>query len=196
MRAAQKRNRGEDCPRGSTLFTRPLPGLDLDLVSQGFLSHGLFRTGVEGNRGMGFLCLSEFRKLRQGDVPGESERTQRPNPVPVWIDLIPGNAVSRCLGDGMMIVMPTFAKSKNGYPEAVGRIIARHETLRTPHVRGGVCKPRRVEAKNGSKEGAPQQVRQSAYHKQANAEHGQGNPVPLADPAMKFVFAKIGDIGQ
>src|SRR5882757_162422 len=128
MRAAQKRNRGS-IARGSTLFTKTLPGLDLDLVSQGFLAHCFFHNGFERNRGIGYFRVTEFRKFWQRNVPGESERTQRPDPVPVWIDLIPGNAMSCCLGDCMMIVMPAFAESKNGYPEAVGRIIARNEPL-------------------------------------------------------------------
>src|SRR6267143_6449302 len=176
MRAAQKRNRGAYCPAVNS-FHENLAGLDPDLVSRGFLAHGFFHNGLERNRRTGYFRFTEFRQFRQRNVPGESERTQRPDPVPVWIDLIPGNAVSCCLGDSMVIVVPAFAKSKNGYPEAVGRIITRHETLRAPHVRRGVYKPRGVKAKNGSKEGAPQQVRQSAYKKEQNAEHRQRSPV-------------------
>src|SRR3979490_1195650 len=140
MRAAQKRNRGEYCPAVQLFSRKPCLDFDLDLVSQSFLAHSFFRNGLERNRGAGYFRFTEFRKFWQRNVPGESERTQCPDPVPVWIDLIPGNAMSCCLGDCMMIVMPAFAKSKNGYPEAVGRIIARHETLRAPHVRGGVYK--------------------------------------------------------
>src|SRR6266699_1579782 len=61
---------------------------------------------------------------------------------------------------------------------------------------GGVYKPRGVKANNGSKEGPPQQIWQSAYDEQENGEHRQRNPVPLTDPGMKFVLAEIGDVRQ
>src|SRR5258708_24453994 len=195
MRAEQKRNRGRIAPRFKLLLEN-LAVPDLDLVSQGFLRHALFLGGLEGKRTVGLLRSSGFWQPLQRNVPSQSDRAQGPDPVPVWIDLVPGKAVSRCLRNCMMIVMPALPKSKNGYPEAVGRGIARQEALRAPHVCGGVYKPGGVKAENSSDENAPHQVRQSTNDEQENAKQRQRNPVPLADPDVELVFAKIGHVRQ
>src|SRR3984893_6490350 len=167
MRPAQKRNRGGIAPR-LLLHSRTVLTLELCLVSRDLLSHRLFRDWLEGNCGFGLLRLTEFRQLLQRNVPGQSNGAQCPDAVPVWVDFPPGKAVSRCLRNCMVIVMPALAKSKNGNPETVGRGIARQEALRAPHVRGGVYKPGGVKTENRSGKNAPHQIRQSSDGKQEN----------------------------
>src|ERR1700730_2254758 len=195
MPSVQKRNRGENCPRGVLLTLKNLSVTNTGLVSSDFWRYrfidGLKRKGADN-----ILCSSEFRELRQSDVPGESKRAQRPDAVPVWIDFIPGNTMPGGLGNCVVIVMPAFAKSQNSHPKTIGRVIASQEALRTPHMGRRIYEPRGVKAEHGPHENSPHQVWQSTNDEEKNAKHRQRNPVPLADPDMKFIFAKIGDVRQ
>src|SRR5208282_6664033 len=53
-------------------------------------------------------------------VPRQSEFLQRPDAVPVHVDFIPGQAMTRGNRMRMMIVVPTFAKGQDGDQSVVG----------------------------------------------------------------------------
>ena len=95
-----------------------------------------------------------------------------------------------------MIVVPAFAEGEHRNPEAVGRIVGGHESPRAPHVRRGIHEPGGVQAEHGAKENSPQHDGQSAEREQDNRQRRDGHPVPFADPDIKFVFAKVGNVGQ
>ena len=63
-------------------------------------------------------------------------------------------------------------------------------------MRGGIDQPSRVETKNSPEKNRPHQIGQAAKFEQQDTQQRQGNPVPLADPDMKFIFAKIGNVGE
>src|SRR3984893_4557230 len=109
MRPAQKRNRGGIAPRLLS-HSRTVLTLELCLVSRHLLSHRLFRDWLEGNCGVGLLRLTEFRQLLQRNVPGQSNRAQCPDAVPVWVDFPPGKAGSRRLRNCVMIDMAARAR--------------------------------------------------------------------------------------
>jgi len=132
----------------------------------------------------------------QGNVPSQADHAQRADPIPVQIDFVPCQAVPSHLRKGMMIVVPAFAKRQDRYPETVGGVVSGHEALRSPHVGGGVHEPSGVQAKYGANECAPQQVGQASEEEQSSAHDDLRNPVPLADPGMKFVFTQVGDVGE
>src|SRR6266404_6865631 len=136
--------------------------MDFGLVPRNLWSSCFIHDGLKWKGSDNILHTPEFRELRQRDVPRKSKRAQRPDAVPVWIDFIPGDAMPGSLRNRMVIVMPAFAESKNGNPETVRRVIAGHETLRTPHVRGGIHEPGGVQAEHSPHEDAPHQIRQSA----------------------------------
>src|SRR5215472_11591451 len=53
-----------------------------------------------------------------------------------------------------------------------------------------------MKSHGGPEKDAPEQPRPSAYSQKAKAQHGGGKPVPLTDPHMKAVFAKIGNVRE
>ena len=60
---------------------------------------------------------------------------------------------------------------------------------------GGVDEPGGVKAEDGAKEDSPEEIGPSAEDEKCYAEHGDGNPMPFADPDVEFVFAEFGDVG-
>jgi hypothetical protein len=152
------------------------------------------RLGMSGKKVLGCdLTIGGFCfKPGRFDVPGQSERAQGPNAPPVHVDFIPRVAVARGLRVGMVIVVPAFAKRKNGHPEAICRSVAGIEALRSPNVGCGVDQPSEVQAHHGANKNAPEHPRPAADEIEDNCHSDRGNHVPLADPEMKFVFTKIG----
>src|SRR5690242_15269188 len=131
--ACKKETAGRIAPRSHLL--EKLVYLLRRLVSRSLLGQGFFAHRFERKSGREILHPPEFRKLWQRDIPRQSQFAKSPDAVPVGVNFVPGDAVAGRLGNSMVIVMPAFAKGKNGYPEAVGRIIAGQEALRPPHVR-------------------------------------------------------------
>src|ERR1700757_1535575 len=97
---------------------------------------------------------------------------------------------------GMEIIVPALAEAQKGDPEAVPRTVSGLKTPRSPHVCGGIYQPSPVQSNYCAQENSPGQIRKSTYGKQHDSEHGNWNPVPLADPDVEFVLAEIGDIRQ
>ena len=57
-------------------------------------------------------------------VPGQAEEAERGDAVPVGIELVPGQAVTRGLRMGVMVVVPALAKGEESYPETVAGGVA------------------------------------------------------------------------
>src|SRR5271155_1856863 len=58
-------------------------------------------------------------------IPSQPKRLQRPDAVPVHIDLIPCNPMLRRGGMRVVIVVPAFPESQQSHPPAIGGKIAR-----------------------------------------------------------------------
>ena len=89
------------------------------------------------------------------DVPGEADKAQCGDAIPVRVELVPGQAVTGGLRMGVMVVVPSFAKGQQRHPEAVARGVSGGKSARAPHVGGGVDQPGGVQAEHGAKEDAP-----------------------------------------
>ena len=70
------------------------------------------------------------------------------------------------------------------------------EAPRAPHVGGGVDQPGGVKIQDRAEEDAPEEKRPSAEGEKDSSKNGHGDPVPSAEPDVKFVFAKVGDVGE
>src|ERR1041384_3387327 len=92
----------------------------------------------------------------------------------------------------MVVVVPALAECKQGHPKAVPGIISSAEAPSTPHMRGGVDEPGRVETYYGPKEDAPQDVAPPSNGKKQAGEYSDRYPVPATDPNLKSVLAKLG----
>src|ERR1019366_6639684 len=154
MNRSGKRKPREIVPR-SPLFQNPVR---YSLVAQCLLRHPLFFLGDGRNRGVTISCRIELRKR---NVPSQAKHAQGVDPVPVRIDLVPGNAVTSRLRGCMMIVMPAFTEREDRNPKTVCGVVPRLESLRPPHVRGGVYKPGGVETENSPDKNPPHQIWQS-----------------------------------
>ena len=71
----------------------------------------------------------------------------------------------------MMVVMPSFTEREQRYPPTVARVFARVETLSSPHVRGRIHQPGRMEAQSNPQEDAPQHHSPPAESEQPRGEH-------------------------
>src|SRR3970040_689388 len=84
------------------------------------------------------ILVHRLLDLGELDVPGEAEDLQGPDPDPVMVELVPGQAVA-CAGRvRVMVVVPSLAEGQERYPPVVRRVVARLEPTRAPPVRGGV----------------------------------------------------------
>ena len=63
-------------------------------------------------------------------------------------------------------------------------------------MRGRVHQPGGVQTNDGAKEDAPQQVLPSSRNKNDRTQCGNGHPMPMGDPHVELMSAKIRNIGQ
>jgi len=63
-------------------------------------------------------------------------------------------------------------------------------------VRRGVDEPGGVQAEHGAEEDSPEEIGPSTEAEEKETENGDGQPVPLADPDVEFVFAEFRDVGE
>src|SRR5271165_1413344 len=138
--------------------------------------------------------FGEFGELDAFDVPSEADGLEGVDAVPIHVEFIPLQAVTRGLRRIVMVIVPAFAKGENGHPKAIPGKITSCETLRAPYVRGGIHEPGGVHTEDGAQENAPHQPGQAPDEIENHREDNRGNCVPLADPQMKFVFAQIGNV--
>src|ERR1700722_10981261 len=104
--------------------------------------------------------------------------------------------MARRLWLGVMVVVPAFAKGQNGDPETVSGSVAGFVALRAPHMRGGIHQPGGMQADDGAQEDSPEEPGPAANRIKEDGDYHRRHHVPLADPEMKLVFAKVGDIGK
>jgi hypothetical protein len=69
-------------------------------------------------------------------ISRQPDQAQHKDSVPIHIDFVPGQAVTRRLWMSVVVVVPALAKRQQSHPETVLRIVMRSETLSPPHVRG------------------------------------------------------------
>ena|SRR5438046_6914452 len=87
------------------------------------------------------LVLSQFRKLHTIDVPGQAELLERPDSVPVQIELIPLETMTSGNRVRVMIVVPAFAKGEQCNEPVIGGHVTSTEAARPPGVSGGIYQP-------------------------------------------------------
>jgi hypothetical protein len=68
--------------------------------------------------------------------------------------------------------------------------------MRAPHVGGGVDQPGGVKIQDSAKKDAPEEKGPSAKGEKDSAKDSHGNPMPSAEPDVKFVLAKVRDVGE
>ena len=66
------------------------------------------------------------------DVPRQAQPSQRADPNPVQVELVPGQAMTRRHRVGVMIVVPALAKGQQRHPPVVGGVV-RVVKRRDPH---------------------------------------------------------------
>src|SRR5580698_3647514 len=79
---------------------------------------GIFPRERLGHHGL--ISALNFGNFRGVDFLGDADLFQRPDHVPVEINLVPGQAVPRGDGMRMMIVVPAFAPRYQRHPPAIG----------------------------------------------------------------------------
>src|SRR5262245_58324934 len=63
-------------------------------------------------------------------------------------------------------------------------------------MRGGIHEPRGMEADHGTQKNTPQETRPSADGQCEHSQSHNRHPMVIGDPHMKFMFAKVGNVGQ
>src|SRR5215472_12441400 len=104
----------------------------------------------------------------------------------------------------MVVVVPAFAAGEQGHPPAVARVVAGFKAAAAPHVGGGVDEPGGVEADGDAQQDSPQNHGDAvdeaaevpaAGEEQAAAERN-GQPMPLAEPAVELILAEVGRVAR
>src|ERR1043166_7903991 len=86
------------------------------------------------------------------DLSGKAKHLERPDPVPVHVNFIPSETVTRRCGVGMMIIVPALTEDQQCDEPVVRGHVMRGETSRTPHVRGRIDQPCGMQAEHGPHE--------------------------------------------
>src|SRR6266487_4433903 len=97
---------------------------------------------------------------------------------------------------GVMVVVPSFSKGEQCHPEAVAGGVCCLVSPRAPHMGGGVDQPGGVKIQDRAEKDAPKEKGPSAEGEKDSPKNGHRDPMPPADPDVKFVFAKIRDVGE
>ena len=80
------------------------------------------------------------------DFFGEADFAEQPDAVVVDVELIPGEAVTRADGMGVVVVVPAFAAGEQSDPPVVAGVVLGLEAALAPEVRRRVDEPGGVEA--------------------------------------------------
>ncbi len=136
-----------------------------------------------------------FRGQLDGvDLAREPQLFERPDAVPIEVDLVPREAVARRNRVRMVIVVPAFAEGEQSHPPAIRRKIAGLKAPRTDHVRGRIDQPRRMKTEDGAEEDPPHDKGHSSDGEKHNAKHDHGHVMVFRDPDVKFVLGQIGNV--
>src|ERR1700674_2172477 len=73
------------------------------------------------------FALLKFIQLYTVNVPGQPQLLKHPDAIPVDVDFIPLQAMSRGNRVRVMIVVPTLSKSQDCHPPVIGGIVASGE---------------------------------------------------------------------
>ena len=90
------------------------------------------------------------------DLFGEADLGEEPYAVIIDVELVPGEAVTRADGVGVVVVVPALAAGEESDPPVVAGVILGLEAALAPEVRGGVDEPGGVKAEAGAEEGSPE----------------------------------------
>src|SRR5579875_592696 len=155
-----------------------------------------------GAGGFGVLGV----ELGDLDLFGEAGFFEEPDAVVVDIELVPGEAVAGADRVGVVVVVPAFAAGEQSDPPAVARIVLGFKAARSPKVRGGVDKPRGMQAEGGAEEGSPQEhadraddaVPAGRYSRaDGNLEDAadcEREPMEAAEPDLALVAGEVGGV--
>src|SRR6266851_2086625 len=89
----------------------------------------------------GDQSVLQVSQLHTPNVPGQPELLEGPNPVPVHVNLIPGEPVLGRSRMRVVIVVPAFAKRQQRYPPAISRKIACSKSPRSTGMRRRIHQP-------------------------------------------------------
>jgi len=95
-----------------------------------------------------------------------------------------------------MVIVPTFAESKQSDPKTVSGTVTGSKPPGSPHVRSRVDQPGGVQTNDRSEEYAPHQVWPAAQTQDDQPQCRNRNPMPFADPSMELTFAQIRNVRQ
>src|ERR1041385_7708285 len=95
-------------------------------------------------------------------MPCQTQLLQRPDSIPVHINLIPCNSMTGGNRMRMMIVVPAFTKGQQSYPPAVGGKIFGGEAASAPAMSSGIHQPRGMQPNHCPNKNSPKQELESA----------------------------------
>ena len=128
------------------------------------------------------------------DLPREAELFERPNAVPVQVDLIPPESMPGRSRVSVVVVVPALSECEQRDPPIVRRMITRGKWTGTPQVRRGIDEPCGVQADYRAQKNAPEQERKSTNCEEDDAQHNHWDVIVFRNPNLKLVLRKIGNV--
>jgi len=139
------------------------------------------------------------------DLFGEADLLEKPDAVVVDVELVPGEAMARRDGVGVVIVVPAFTAGEKGDPPVIAGVVFGFKAPVAPEVGGGVDKPGGMEAEGGTKEGSPQDHAEGTDGAVAGGESGterdleeaadhEREIVVLREPDVDLIAGEIGGV--
>ena len=172
------------------------------LVETAFLVHAGFGEVDQAPAGLGFLGSN----LAIWTFSARPSLREEPDAVVVDVELVPGEAVARADGVGVVVVVPAFAAGEQSDPPVVAGVVLGFEAARAPEVGGGVDEPGGVQADDDAEEGSPEHHADGADDAVAGgasggadgdleeAGDGRGKPVVLGEPDVDLVAGEVGGV--
>jgi hypothetical protein len=162
----------------------------------------LLRCCAELGSGWFGIVLVELCDL---DFFGQAEFAEEPDAVVVDVELVPGEAVARADGMGVVVVVPAFAAGEESDPPVVAGVVLGLEAALAPEVGCGVDEPCGVEADGDAQEGSPEHHAECTDDRVRGAESGSDDeledagdgerqPVILAEPDVDAVLGEVGGV--
>src|SRR5450631_2255861 len=87
------------------------------------------------------LLAVVHRSIRYLKIPCKPHHAHCANAIPIQIELVPCETVTGRLRFGVVVIMPALPEGQHGDPKAVSRVVVSLESLRPPHMRGGIDEP-------------------------------------------------------
>lgn len=149
------------------------------------------------------VVLVEFGDL---DLFGEADFAEEPDAVVIDVELVPGEAVARADGVGVVVVVPAFAAGEDSDPPVVAGVVLGLEAACAPEVGRGVDEPGGVEADGDAEEGSPENhaecaddgvARRGDGCSESDLEHAgddEWQVVVLAEPDVDGIAGEVGSV--